>query len=107
MRLELETLADVCTPVTFDIAAGATQPAGTYTTDCTTPAAYACIESDQDVIARPTIPTGSYRLRVVGQSGGTDCWLKQAQFDVPAAGEIRDLPVQNLLHDDVTPACQP
>jgi hypothetical protein len=108
VSLALATTTGTCVPATFDIEAGATQPAGTYTTDCTTPAPYAaCIDSDQTVTAQPTITSGSYRLTITGDVSGTPCWSRTPQFDVPAGAAIRTLPVQNLVHDDVTPACNP
>jgi hypothetical protein len=107
VSLALETLGGTCVPATFDIAAGASNPAGTYTTDCAAPAPFACIENDQDVTAQPTITTGSYRLHIDADVGGTTCWSRAPQFDVPANAQIKQLPLQNLTHDDVTPACNP
>jgi hypothetical protein len=106
VQLDLAPVAGGCVVATFDIAAGATQPASTYTTSCTAPAAHPlCIENDQTITAQPTIPTGTHRLTMTGIVGGNACWLRQSQFDVPAGGAIRPLVSQVLDHDDVTPAC--
>jgi hypothetical protein len=97
VSLALALLDGTCVPATFDIAAGASNPADTYTTSCTTPAPYpGCIESDQLVTAQPTIATGSYRLHIDADVGGSTCWSRTPQFDVPANAQIKALPDQIL-----------
>ena len=103
-QIELQRIGGGCVPVTFDIAAGASQPASTYTTDCTTPAPHVCIAQDQTVLATPTIPTGPYRMTITGFVGGAACWSRVAQFDVPAGASVENLPQQNLMQD---PSCAP
>jgi hypothetical protein len=107
MRIDLETFDGQCVPVTFDIAAGASQPASTYTTDCTAPAPHVCIAQDQQVSVAPTVATGTYRMSITGTVQGADCWSRVAQFDVPAAGATENLPQQNLVLDSANPACVP
>jgi hypothetical protein len=108
VQLDVARVGGGCVVTTFDIAAGASQPAGTYTTSCAAPAAHPlCIENDQTVTAQPTIPSGTHLLTITGQVGGNACWSRQSQFDVPAGGEIRALVTQILQHDDITPACNP
>jgi len=95
-----------CVPATFDIAAGATAPAGTYTTDCTTPAAFpACIAEDQFVTVAPGIPAGTYRMAITGFNGAEACWTRNPQFTVPGGGATANLPQQNLNVDGANPAC--
>lgn len=107
IQLELATLAGECVPVTFDIAAGATLPASTYTTDCATPAPHACIAQDQQITVAPTIPSGTYRMAITGFIDAAACWARLAQFNVPAAGATATLPQQTLTLDDADPACAP
>jgi hypothetical protein len=107
MLIALETFDGQCVPVTFQIAAGAAQPASTYTTDCTTPTPHVCIAQDQQVTVAPTVPTGTYRMSITGIVQGADCWSRTAQFDVPAAGATENLPQQNLVLDSANPACVP
>lgn len=107
MQLELATLAGDCVPVTFDIAAGASLPASTYTTDCTTPAPHACIAQDQQITVAPTVPSGTYRMAITGFVEAAACWARLAQFNVPAAGATATLPQQTLTLDDDDPACAP
>jgi hypothetical protein len=103
VELALSAQGGGCVPATFELEGG-----GTYATDCASPQPHpACIDSDVTVTAQPTITTGPYRLDIRGLVGGTPCWTKAAQFDVPAAGAIRALPNQTLIHDDLTPACNP
>jgi hypothetical protein len=97
---------DTCVPTTFDIAAGASQPAGTYTTDCTTPASFpACIAEDQVVTVAPSLPTGTYKMQITGFVGTEDCWTRNPQFTVPSGGATANLPQQNLTRDTTNAAC--
>ena len=107
MELGLETIGGTCVPVTFDIAAGATQPAGTFSSTCPPAGQAPCIAQDQDVSVAPTVPSGSYRLTIVGRIGGEPCWARTSQFEVPAGAVVRSLPQQNLIHADGIPACNP
>lgn len=107
MELELQSIGGGCVPVTFDIAAGATLPAATFTSTCPATGQAPCIAQDQDVSVAPTLQTGSYRLTIVGRIGPDPCWSRTGQFDVPAGGEIENLPQQNLLHNDGLAACNP
>lgn len=107
VSIVLTDAASTCVPVTFDIAAGGGGgTAGTYTTDCTTPAAYpTCIEDDQTITVAPTLPSGTYRMAITGFVGADACWTRNPQFNVPAGGEIEKLLPQNLTLDTDIPAC--
>lgn len=106
VALALSDVSDNCVPATFDIAAGATAPAGTYTTDCTTPAPYAaCIAEDQFVTAQPALSAGTYKMQITGFVGAEDCWTRNPQFTVPSGGATANLPQQNMNRDTANPAC--
>ncbi|MCB9563556.1 MAG: hypothetical protein H6708_24425 [Kofleriaceae bacterium] len=105
VQLELRDGAG-CVPAAFDIAAGAVEPAGTYTTDCTTPAPYACIAEDQ-VVSTAGLATGSYTMTITGFVGADACWSRSPQFGVPAGDHVTQLPTQNLTLDSGNPACVP
>jgi hypothetical protein len=107
MELSLETQGGTCVPVTFDIAAGASLPASTFTSTCPASGQAPCIAQDQDVSVAPTLPSGPYRMSIVGRIGTDPCWARTSQFDVPAGGAVENLPQQNLIHADGIPACNP
>lgn len=82
-----ESPGGACFPVTFNIAAGATSgaPASTYTaTNCDTPVAGPCIETDQ-VITVTGAPTNSYQLAVRGNIDATSCFQNNDVLAVPPA----------------------
>ena len=105
MAFVLEDATGTCVEATFDIAAGATQPASTYTTSCTTPAPHACIAQDQPITVAPTLPSGAYELAITGTIADAPCWTGLAQIMVPAAGASRDLGTRNLFLNDQLPGC--
>ncbi len=96
MQLALVDRLGACVEVTFNIGAGATLPASTYTTSCTAPAPGVCIAQDQDVAVDPVLPAGQHQLTITGLVGGLTCWTRNPQFNVPAGGVVAQLPVQNL-----------
>lgn len=98
---ELRDAANQCTG-TFDIAAGATQPAGTYASDCST--AYGCIENDQPITVS-NIPSGSYRLIIRADKGGLPCYERTSQFEVPGNNLTEDLMTQFLIADSNIIGC--
>jgi hypothetical protein len=104
MQLELVGPTGACMPATFEIAAGATQPASTYTTRCGDPTPHACIAQDQAITVAPTLPAGTYRMTITGRVGAQVCWSRVPQFQVPSGQASADLGVQNLTRD---PACAP
>ena len=85
MHLELRTLGEECIPTTLAIAAGATTPAGTFVSDCGTPAPAACLAEDQ-IISVASTASGRYRLVVQGLIDGTACWEGTPFVRVPAGG---------------------
>ncbi len=107
VSIALSTVDNTCVPVTFDIAAGVGgDPAGTYTTDCGSPAAFnACIEADQTISVAPTLPSGTYKMAITAFVGADACWTRNPQFDVPAGGDIEKLLPQNLNLDTTIAAC--
>jgi hypothetical protein len=94
-----------CIPMTFDIAAGAATAAGTYATDCTTPADYTggCIESDQ-VLSATNVPSDAYTVHVRGKIAATNCWINNDFMQVPPLQKTLTRTL-NLAHDLVTPGC--
>lgn len=105
MELVVSAVGGGCVEVTFDIAAGATQPASTYTTSCATPGRTACIAQDQQITVAPTLATGPYQMEIRGYEAGAACWSRLSQFDVPAGGDTENLPQQVLTFNDQVPGC--
>jgi hypothetical protein len=101
-RLELRDSAGTCVPTTFAISAGATQPAGTYASDCAA-ATYACIDGDQDVTAM-MVSAGQHSMVLTGLVGALSCWTRTTQFSVRAGGLTTTLNPQ-LLTRSMTPGC--
>lgn len=91
-----------CQPVVFNIPAGATQPAGTYTRDCVTSAAYGCIERDQRAVSS-TLPSGEYALTISANEGATPCWTGTRTIRVPTGGGARHFDVS--LTELSSPGC--
>lgn len=83
--ITLEKTSDLtCAAVTFDISAGATGTASTYTVNCGTPATIGCLHADQ-VLSVSSMVSGGYRIHVRGRSGG-DCYVNNDTLAVPALG---------------------
>jgi len=101
MTLEIHDATDTCVPTTFDIAAGANQPASTYVSDCQTTTPAPCIEQDQ-VITASGLRSGSAKIAATGLVGGAACWSGLHLITVPANQVVRDYGALSLLHDDVT-----
>jgi hypothetical protein len=95
---------NTCEPVTFQISAGATQPAGTYTVDCANPALAACIENDQKLTVAP-VPSGNYRIQIRGKVGDLDCWNNDDSLVVPPLSKI--LKTTLNLAKQTTVGCPP
>lgn len=105
MRIELRNSAGVCVPASFAVAAGATLPAGTYSSDCVgAGSTYGCIAADQDV-SITGLPSGSYSMVMIGSVGAAACWRRQPNAIVPAAGRTSDLPAQQLALQAGVPGC--
>jgi hypothetical protein len=98
-----------CIPMTFAVGAGATGAAGTYATNCTTPADYTggCIDSDQELTAT-NVPSDAYTIHVRGKisTGTTTCWSNNDFLQVPPLQKTLTRTL-NLARDLVTPACNP
>ena len=99
--LRLEDGAGTCIPATFTIAAGATKPAGTYTSDCNSLPAGPCIEKDQTITATG-LRSGSVKLVVTGDVAGKTCWNGLLPLTVPAMQTTKDYGTGLLIHDDAT-----
>jgi hypothetical protein len=91
-----------CEPVTFQIGAGATKPAGTYTVDCVTPVVADCIENDQKLTVA-TMPSGNYRIQIRGKIGAIDCWNNDDSLVVPPLAKVLKSTLN--LAKQVTPGC--
>lgn len=93
-----------CVPMTFDIAAGASQPAGTYTTSCTAPADYTggCIDSDQTLTVADA-DSDAYTIRVRGKIASTNCWINNDPIQIPPLNQTLTRTL-NLAHQ-MTPGC--
>jgi hypothetical protein len=94
-----------CIPMSFAVGAGASTAAGTYATDCTTPADYSggCIESDQ-VLSVASVPSDAYTVHVRGKIATTNCWTNNDFIQVPPLQKTLTRTL-NLAHDLVTPGC--
>lgn len=92
-----------CEPITFTISQGATQPGGTYTADCTTPAVVGCIDSDQTLSATD-VPSDRYTLSVRGMIGGAACWRNDDTIQSPPLGKTLTRTL-NLSRSTSTPGC--
>ena len=102
--LQVRGATNACQPATFQIAAGATAGASTYTSDCNTLPAGPCIENDQ-VITVTGIDSGTAKIVVGGDVGGKTCWTANAQESVPAMSAVRDAGAISLGYDHT--ACPP
>lgn len=102
--LELRDAAGTCVPTTFQIAAGAANPAGTYASDCTGTPYPACIAADQDVTAEG-VQSGQHSMLVTGSIAGAPCWSRNDAFSVRAGGLTTTLNPQLLMYDDQVPGC--
>jgi hypothetical protein len=96
MQFELEDQLGTCVEATFQIAAGASLPASEYTTSCTAPAPHVCVAQDQEISVAPTMPSGQYTMQITGFIGGLACWSRNPLFNIPAGGNVTQLPDQNL-----------
>jgi hypothetical protein len=107
LEFSLKDGSDTCVPATFDVAAGASGVAGTYTSDCTTPPApLACIDADQVVTVNP-IRSGPMTLTVVGQkTGPINCYSRVSMFVIPGATLVNELG-SLLLTLEYSLACDP
>lgn len=87
LTLALEHTDGSCEPVTFNVSAGATQGAFSYTVDCANPPLSVCIENDQKLTVG-SLPSGNYRMRVRGQVNGTLCWTNDDTLVVPPLSKV-------------------
>lgn len=71
-----------CAPITLNIAAGATQPGGTYTINCGAPVIAPCIEADQ-VLSASSIDSDGYTIHVRGRIGTKECFINNDSIQVP------------------------
>ncbi|MDB4957267.1 MAG: hypothetical protein JWO36_4836 [Myxococcales bacterium] len=75
-----------CAPLTLDIAAGATQPARSYTINCTTPVDAPCIDNDQ-AITVSGVTSDSYTIHIKGKTAAPNmCWTNNDSLQVPPLG---------------------
>jgi hypothetical protein len=110
ISIELRDKAGACMAATFDIAAGAGQPAGTYTTTCPAGASFSIasgcgVEKDQ-LITVTGVSSGAHSMVITANKEGTTCWRRSPQFIVPANNLTEELGTQVLMLDS-TPTCDP
>jgi hypothetical protein len=88
----VEDASNTCVAATFDVAAGATGTATSYTSDCTTPPApLGCINADQLVTVNP-IKSGPLELTVTGQKDGPiKCYDRVSSFSLAGAMLVTEL----------------
>lgn len=104
VAIELRDSEGACVPTSFEIEAGASQPAGTYTSDCAG-ARYACIENDQQIRVTGT-PSGATSMVMTGYKGQEACYARMPQFTVPGNDLTLTLNDQ-VLTRAMVPACDP
>lgn len=98
-RIELRDSAGTCVPTTFTISAGASQPGGTYVSDCAA-ATHACIATDQDVSAAD-VRAGQHSMVLTGLVDGQACWRRTSSFVVRSNDLTTTLNPQLLIRDTV------
>jgi hypothetical protein len=86
-----------CVPFAYTVAAGPE----TTTTCPATPVA--CIERTDPVVTA-ILPSGRYRLDVVGSIAGAACWIGQREARVPTGGATAELTMQ-LAYQPAVPGC--
>lgn len=104
MSITLNKASDLsCAPITFNVSAGATGTAGTYTVNCTTPSEVPCIENDQELTATG-VASGNYIIHVRGLKAAASCWHNDDSIPVPGLGRdlVRTL---NLGFQSTTVGC--
>ena len=76
-----------CLPLALNVAAGATQPARTYTINCATPMPIdgPCIDNDQAITVMG-VASDSYTIHVKGKTAPTMCWTNGDSLQVPPLG---------------------
>ena len=102
--LQVRGATNACEPATFMIAAGASNPASAYTSDCNSLPAGPCIEQDQTITVTG-INSGTAKILVGGDVGGKTCWTANAQESVPAMSAVHDAGAIALGYDHT--ACPP
>ncbi|HVV84579.1 MAG TPA: hypothetical protein VHE35_16035 [Kofleriaceae bacterium] len=103
MRIELRDATNTCVPALFTVAAGASDPGGSYASDCSG-STTTCIAADQDV-SISGLRSGSYSMVMIGSVGGAACWRRQPNAEIPAAGLVTELPAQQLALQAGVPGC--
>ncbi len=84
----VHTADQTCAPVTFDVSASSigTEPAGTYTVNCTTPVVGPCFESDQ-ILSVTGVAADNYTIHVAGNVATTPCWSNNDSLQLPPLGQ--------------------
>ncbi len=112
LEFSLNGESDTCVPATFDVAAGASGTAGTFSSVCpATPAVLPCIDADQLVTVNP-IASGPLELTITGQKTSLliaetiDCYTRLSSFTVAGAMLLNELGLLPLTLED-SEACDP
>lgn len=104
VTITLERNSDLaCAPLTLTIAAGATQPGGTYTIDCATPVVRSCVEADQMITASDVASDG-YTIHVRGRIGTKECYRNDDMIQVPPLKKTLTRQL-NLAHQPTVAGC--
>lgn len=111
ISIEFRDSAGGCSPATFEVAAGAGQPAGTYTTTCPAGAPFSIasgcgVEKDQTITVTG-VRSGTHTMVISANKGALQCWKRSPQFIVPANDLTLSMGTQVLMLDSLVPGCDP
>lgn len=97
LAFDLKDETNTCVPATYDVAAGTSGTATSYTNDCNAPPAFrGCLNADQLVTVNP-IGSGPLVLTITGKKEGLfdegplDCYSRVSSFSVAGAMHVTDL----------------
>ena len=90
-----------CAPVTLVRSRGGVE-IGDYKINCSSPEVAGCIERDETLTTTGLVPAGRFAVHVVGKIGAVNCWVGDAQLDVPATGQLQ---TGIILRRQITPGC--
>jgi hypothetical protein len=103
--MEFRDIDGACIPIDFAIGEGASQPAGTFSSDCAGTTFGGCIENDQTIYIEG-VPSGANSMTLVGYKNSVECFSRTSQFTV-AGNNLTTSLVSQLLVRELIPACDP
>jgi hypothetical protein len=97
MTITLVNAGGSCAAVKLLRSRGST-PLGSYTVDCGSPLAGACIETDETLTPEVPLASDLYTIHIRGKVGPTECFRNDDEVRVPAQGKVltRTLNLENL-----------